>query len=62
MFRVNQSVTTPKGKGIVQGVYHDGRYIVRLPIDEQTKKYSDHCLTPNATISGLWTFKESDLK
>ena len=60
-FRTNQVVVTKTGSGTVQGVYSDGRWIVRLPVNPETKKL-DHCLTPKAQHTGLWTFKESELK
>jgi hypothetical protein len=73
MIRTNQQVITPIGAGITQGAFAitdaNGKPIVsgvgvRLPINELTKPTMNksNCLTPHATVSGLWVFQESELK
>ena len=61
MYRTNQSVITPIGKGVVQGLYHDGGYLVRLPVNETTRTIPS-TITPHANVSGLWVFSAKDLK
>ena len=64
----NQNVKTPLGGGVVQGkmMADDGRWkvIVRMPINDVTKATMKQafCLTPRATVSGLWVFAEGEIK
>jgi len=69
---VNQKVSTPLGEGVVQAPFaiqsDQGENIVRgalvrLPINESTRAHLNktNCLTPHATLSGLWVFQEKDL-
>jgi len=62
-FRTNQKVSTPMGDGIVEAAYGSGQWLVRLPINEKTTKAlkQSSCLTPRATITGLWIFEEGKL-
>lgn len=57
----NQLVTTPIGKGRIQGRYSETKWIVRLPVNEVTKTIIS-TLTPRAVFSGLWVFDEKELK
>jgi hypothetical protein len=67
----NSKVTTPIGKGIVQGSFAvmsgtetvTRGVMVRLPINEQTRgeMKKSNCLTPQAEISGLWVFSEDEV-
>jgi len=52
------AVQNDKGETVVRGV------LVRLPIDDTTRKHLNrsNCVTPRATLSGLWVFQESELK
>jgi hypothetical protein len=68
---VNNTVQTPLGKGIVQGRFSVragddavSAVMVRMPIDDQTRAHltKSNCLTPHASISGLWVFQESEIK
>jgi len=68
-FRINQAVVTPIGEGVYQGEIYDSepedvRALVRVKLTPQSIPCLQHgnCLTPRATISGLWTFRESELK
>lgn len=69
----NQQVDTPIGKGFVQGGFLvvDGNQqvvthavLVRLPINDVTRgeMNKSNCLTPRATLNGLWIFSSKDLK
>ena len=73
MSRINQTVKTPLGEGHVQGSFEiqDGAggsivraYLVRLPVNDITAPImkQSHCLTPFAKQTGLWVFRESELK
>ena len=59
---VNQTVTTPLGKGVVQGRHSETEWLVRLPINEVTQPHLRKSETPRATLSGLWIFSEKELK
>lgn len=73
-FRINQPVVTPIGEGVYQGVItiqdpdsvecRDITVLVRVNLTEQSTPHlrDANCLTPYASESGLWTFKESDLQ
>lgn len=72
MLTTNSKVNTPLGQGIVQGPFAvqsaDGETIVRgalvrLPINETTRPHlnQSNCLTPRATLNGLWVFREGQL-
>jgi hypothetical protein len=70
----NSTVTTPIGKGVVQGHFEvqakrDGVVVaqgvlVRMPINDQTRVHlnQSNCLTPRAKASGLWVFAENTLR
>lgn len=68
----NTKVSTPLGEGMVQApfaiksaqgddIVHG--LLVRLPINENTRLHlnKSNCITPYATISGLWVFQEKEL-
>jgi len=63
----NQTIQTPIGKGVVQSpvIQFGGtsKYLVRLPINEQTTLHLKdvNCITPRASQSGLWVFTEAEL-
>jgi hypothetical protein len=65
-FSINQSVITPITAeiGYAQGGWIDSGILVRLPINKETEKYKKKstCITPKATLSGLWVFQEDELK
>lgn len=72
-FVTNMPVTTPLGAGVVLAPYvvtaANGEVIsrgiaVRLPVNDETRKHlnKSNCITPRATLSGLWVFQESELK
>jgi hypothetical protein len=59
-------VTTPLGKGSLQNGRVEGmptRYIVRLPVNETTAQHlhDENCITPKATLTGLWWFTPDQL-
>ena len=58
MPRINSTIQTPLGSGIVQGQWHTGGIILRLPVNDATRPHlgDDNCLTPRAQRSGLWVF------
>ena len=58
------TLTTPLGPGAFQGVFADGRALVRLPVNDQTAKHlaDANCLTPRAKLSGLWLFDKAEVK
>lgn len=58
-FNVNQKVNSPIGQGYIQGRSDNG-WIVRLPVNAITAARPS--LTPAAHISGLWIFKDEELK
>lgn len=71
-FVCNQPVVTPLGTGRVLAPFAvaagDGTLIiqgvaVRLPVDATTQPAlkKSNCLTPAATLSGLWVFAEDQL-
>jgi len=70
--RINQPVITPLGEGVYQGSFnqpHSGDTVepvalVRLRVNDQTAPHlrDSNCLTPKASGSGLWTFKEGELQ
>lgn len=68
----NQRVKTPLGEGVAQGPFAvvDGNgaevvraVLVRLPVNETTVKAlkQSNCVTPRASLSGLWVFQEGEL-
>lgn len=69
----NQPVNTPLGRGVTQGAFMatGGQnelvahgIIVRLAINDVTKPTMNqsNCLTPHATLSGLWVFGQGDVQ
>ena len=71
-FHLNQSVKTPLGVGMYQAPFAvvDGSgatvvtgVLVKLPVNEETGKAvkQANCLTPGATLSGLWVFQEGEI-
>lgn len=72
MIATNTKVNTPLGYGMVQGAYAvkagNGDDIVqgalvRLPINDTTRPHlnKSNCITPHATLNGLWVFQTKDL-
>jgi hypothetical protein len=72
--KFNQPVVTPIGTGIFQGVFgaiqrggteaDETVALVRLKVDSETSPHlrDSNCLTPLASQSGLWIFRESELQ
>ena len=71
-FQCNQAVKTPLGAGTVLAPFavvgETGDVVtsggaVRLPVEEGTSKAlkKSNCLTPTATLSGLWVFQEGEI-
>ena len=71
-FKCNQMVETPLGAGTVLApfavVSETGEVVtkgvaVRLSVDDVTSKAlkKSNCLTPTATLSGLWVFQEGEI-
>ncbi len=67
--RVNQPVVTPIGEGVFQGKIdgpepEDVRALVRVKLNPQSIPclQMGNCLTPHATMSGLWIFRISELR
>lgn len=71
--RTNQTVETPIGTGVVQGIHtlqlQGGEVVnrsalVRLPINPVTSAHlkDGNCWTPGASRSGLWIFPMSEIK
>jgi hypothetical protein len=73
MITTNTTVKTPLGDGIAQAPafsIRDGQgndivqgVLVRLPINDATRSHmkKSNCLTPQATLSGLWVFQVKEL-
>lgn len=73
MITTNSTVKTPLGEGIAQAPafsIRDGHdndvataVLVRLPINDATRPHlnKSNCLTPHATLSGLWVFQVKEL-
>lgn len=68
----NTKVSTPLGEGMVQAPFAiqsaQGEDIVRgllvrMPINDSTRGHlnKSNCITPHATLSGLWVFQEKEL-
>jgi hypothetical protein len=59
---VNDTVSTPLGDGIVQGIFAPNHEVmVRLPINKATTAHLKSSLTPRAALSGIWTFPPSQV-
>jgi hypothetical protein len=72
MLTTNTKVKTPIGEGFVQGPFAVETVsgdpvvrgaLVRLPVNDITRPHlnQSNCMTPHATISGLWVFQEKEL-
>lgn len=73
-FRVNQPVITPIGEGVYQGrmvpvnpqsvEWSDLLALVRVNLTPESVPHlrDRNCLTPMACSSGLWMFREGELK
>jgi hypothetical protein len=71
MLATNMKVSTPIGMGIIQGAFAVmagneavvNGVMVRLPIDDATRPQlaQSNCLTPHASLSGVWVFQEKEL-
>jgi len=68
----NTKVSTPLGEGMVQAPFAIKSaqgddivrgLLVRLPINDATRVHlnKSNCITPHATLSGLWVFQEKEL-
>ncbi len=68
----NTKVKTPLGEGMIQGAFaiqdtHGGKVVqgalVRLPVNDTTRPHlnKSNCVTPRASSSGVWVFKEGEL-
>ncbi|MDL1909729.1 hypothetical protein FBQ81_03395 [Chloroflexi bacterium CFX6] len=65
--RTNEKVKTPFGEGICQGRYVETDFadvLVRITITEENAHLlgSTKCLTPNANVSALFVFAESEVE
>lgn len=72
MIATNMKIKTPLGEGTMQAPFavKDAAgndvvrgALVRLPINDATRPHlnKSNCITPHATLSGLWVFQESEL-
>lgn len=73
MIVVNSKVITPLGQGTVNGAYAvmdaTGEpivkgVVVRLPVNDVTRREltKSNCVTPTASLNGLWIFQEGEIK
>lgn len=71
MIITNTKVKTPLGEGVSQGPFEIRQgeesvrgVLVRLPVNDVTRVYlnQSHCLTPRASASALFAFREAELQ
>lgn len=63
-FRVNDDVTTPLGKGVVQGYTrtYSGALVVMVRVKRPGEPTDPRCATPRAIYSSVWLFGEDELE
>lgn len=68
--RTNDRCRTANGPGVVEGaltgectIYDTGTrvVVVRHKLAEMSERSAGKCLTPKATVSGLWAYDESEV-
>lgn len=60
-----QRMTTPNGEGTYEGDMYVGavkHLLIRHTIAKMASQDHGVCVTPQAKISGLWMYEESDVK